>query len=1152
MPQALTPIIVELMALGAESAPFWYAVAEGVSYALVAGATYAASNALQKKPDFSSLESQAGSKMQMTKETVPSRRVIYGTQRVSGPIAYVSTSGDKNKDLHLIILLAGHECNVSTTAGHKGVYVNDKLAIDEEGTYLHPYTANTFGALYKWGTYNQTQIESIPSPEWTASDKRIFSNIAYLYVHMIHDPQVYPGGLPNISVLIDGKKVLDPRDSVVKFSDNPALILYDYLKNEFGCTQDELHTASFNECATACDEIIYGTDGAYDTKRYTCNMTFQTSEKPYSIIETILKSCYGKLLYVNGQFQMRVGVASTPVLTLNESDMRDGFSVTTKAPSSEAYNQVTGLFVEGFNETSSFQAAEFVPVTSSYYLAEDNGIVSTLNIDLQPVNNGRIARRLAKLALLDSRQDLVINIPCKPSALRLTAGDLFYMNNTRLGWTNKLFECTSIMINPDLSVDIVAKEHSLDIYDWAESEQDVDRDLSPNTTLTDAFAVDPITNFSASNVPTMDTDGTIFPGIELTWTAPGSASIAKIELDYKNTLEASYTALATLQAGTSTYTTIDVEAGKTYDFRARQYSYFGVYSDYATASLLCIGDNVAPQDPTSMTVTGASGSLYVTWTNPAVDTDYKVTNVKLNTTNNLGTAYGQGSVAGTSWNRTISTSGDYYVWLQNVDTSLNTSSYAYAGYANVPAIGSGASGPSGSAGNIMTDIYKRSQLVPTTPAGNLPVSGWSTTIPADDGNALWVSTGKIDGTDGVTLIGSWSTPKRLSGQASYYQATAPQDGVNATLAYGDLWFDTDDKYTVYRWNGTSWQTVRDADIAPMSASIVNIEGEYTVAIGNGDRVTGFKILTSDASSSFDVQSDRFRIYNVTNGTVTQSFQADANGVYIDEAVIRSLNAGKITAGSISAAVTMSAAYIQGGTIAGNGLYVESTIGIRAKNDSHTLTITGGSDNGSSHGAQIDLTGNSAAGAGVMVLQAGQGGGSGINFLTNQSPSTDVGVVRASVDTYGVFRIERNLSNGSVYTTGAGNLEVEHSLGVGTTANTSNQGQIDATGACNAASFNTPSALRLKTNIVPFYKGLEVISKLQPMSYDLKDGSKTNEVGLIADHVAQVVPNIVAYKDGEVSGMDYARLAPFLISAIHEQQEIIENLRQRLTKIEREI
>lgn len=47
----------------------------------------------------------------MIQSAVAPRRTIYGRDRVSGPIVYGCTSGEKKEHLHLVITLAGHECD---------------------------------------------------------------------------------------------------------------------------------------------------------------------------------------------------------------------------------------------------------------------------------------------------------------------------------------------------------------------------------------------------------------------------------------------------------------------------------------------------------------------------------------------------------------------------------------------------------------------------------------------------------------------------------------------------------------------------------------------------------------------------------------------------------------------------------------------------------------------------------------------------------------------------------------------------------------------------------------------------------------------------------------------------------------------------------
>lgn len=69
----------------------------------------------------------------------------------------------------------------------------------------------------------------------------------------------FQGGLPDISVLMKGKKLFDPRTGLTAWSSNPALVTYDYLTSEMcGVDPDDLPVSHYITAANACDEQIQG------------------------------------------------------------------------------------------------------------------------------------------------------------------------------------------------------------------------------------------------------------------------------------------------------------------------------------------------------------------------------------------------------------------------------------------------------------------------------------------------------------------------------------------------------------------------------------------------------------------------------------------------------------------------------------------------------------------------------------------------------------------------------------------------------------------------------------------------------------------------------------------------------------------------------
>ena len=84
-----------------------------------------------------------------------------------------------------------------------------------------------------------------------------------------------------------------------------------------------------------------------------------------------------------------------------------------------------------------------------------------------------------------------------------------------------------------------------------------------------------------------------------------------------------------------------------------------------------------------------------------------------------------------------------------------------------------------------------------------------------------------------------------------------------------------------------------------------------------------------------------------------------------------------------------------------------------------------------------------------------------------------------------------------------------------------------------------SSIRLKENIIPLSNQLDKLMLLRPVEYD-KIGSRSHEYGLIAEEVANVIPQAVSLGN---SAIQYTRLVPALISAIQELKLEIEELKR---------
>lgn len=93
--------------------------------------------------------------------------------------------------------------------------------------------------------------------------------------------------------------------------------------------------------------------------------------------------------------------------------------------------------------------------------------------------------------------------------------------------------------------------------------------------------------------------------------------------------------------------------------------------------------------------------------------------------------------------------------------------------------------------------------------------------------------------------------------------------------------------------------------------------------------------------------------------------------------------------------------------------------------------------------------------------------------------------------------------------------------------------------------------RFKTDIININNPLERLNKISGYYYFWKDANdKSRQVGVIAQEVEKVLPEIVSTNEEGYKAVDYSKLTPLLIEAVKEQQKHIEMLEQRIEELEK--
>ena len=562
----------------------------------------------------------SGSRTITGRSSNDTRKLIYGQVRTGGNIFFMATAENTNDqdELTLAIVFAAHEIEEFT----KFYFNDDELTIvDSNGNGIFEVTAPAQYYEVETATVSQARIEPILKgvggqfnpfllslrSDWNNSTHKV-TDQAYAVFRLDNHPDSFASGLPNISALIKGRKIYDPRTTTTVWSDNPALVIRDYLLDDvygLGATAAEIDDASFISAANICDESVTLSGGGTE-KRYTFNGVVDTGNTPRSNIEQMLTALNGSLYYSNGKWSLRAGAYITPTVTLDEDDLASGLMVETAVSKRDSFNAVKGQFVSSETE---WQATDYPPVTSATFETEDNSERNYLNLDLPFTTSSSMAQRIAKQILYKNRQEINVKAKFKMTAFKFQVGDTVMITNSRLGWTQKVFEVVSWRLNFDQSqatVDVILTETNSAVYSWAAEEAAFVQD---NTALPNPYTVTAPT-VTTSDVLELFNQQAI--SVLIVDMASTSTDARQFEVQAKLNTDTIYKSLGI--ASGNRFTLTNVKAGEVYNVRGRAINGLGVRSAWVTANHTIVGQAAAASDVTNFSVNIVGANADLSWT----------------------------------------------------------------------------------------------------------------------------------------------------------------------------------------------------------------------------------------------------------------------------------------------------------------------------------------------------------------------------------------------------------------------------------------------------------------------------------------------------------------------------------------------------------
>jgi len=483
-----------------------------------------------------SLASQSARALSNQQSNTNALPVIYGSRRVGGTPIFYEVTGNANQYLHMVVAICEGEIE-----SIENIYFNEeKIYGDVWNDYglfqlfpafgiIKKYKNNVFISKHLGKSDQEADYFLQNETSWQSTDR--LRGVAYVYLKLTFDPDIFGStGIPQINFDIKGKKLSHPNTNNANplYSDNPALCIYDYLTNNIygrSIALADIDSTSFIVSANECDEIV--TVGTKTQKKYTCNGLVATNQSALKVIEQLLTSCRGSLIFSGGKYKLIIDAQGTAVQTFDENNIVGSYDVALGGKDVKS-NEVQATFI---NPNKNYQG-DFAIVKSSTFKEQDNNLVLKNSIELPFTDQMERALMISTMNMKASRQSLVISFTSTIVGLRAEVNDICYISLEALGWNSlnsnagKKFRIVKLELQNNDEVKIVAREYDDDVYNFGTI---VKEDTAPNTNLPNlSRPANPVINKPTEEL--IFAKPNLFNRLTITWESPNDAYIQSYEI----------------------------------------------------------------------------------------------------------------------------------------------------------------------------------------------------------------------------------------------------------------------------------------------------------------------------------------------------------------------------------------------------------------------------------------------------------------------------------------------------------------------------------------------------------------------------------------------------------------------------------------------
>jgi hypothetical protein len=567
--------------------------------------------ALSPKPKPQNIDQMASRNITVRQAAAPGSITI-GRDEIGGIIVFMDSRGSNNEYLDVVVAFNMQEIDAFESVKFDAdvltldmTNLNAGNVVSDTGKY-----AGYVRAQGRLGTTSQTALSGLiaANSNWTTDHKGL--GIAYIWFELKFNQDLFSNGLPNIKAKLRGMKATDPRTGTRAWTQNPAVIEYQYfIDSDIGLATDtaKMNTTVCNAACNVCEEAVSLAAGGTED-RYQVNGTVSLDQAPVDILRAINGAMGAFTTYVSGKWGIYPAAWRAPSFTLNTSHFRDRIQMSTRVRRSELFNAVKGVYKAANKD---YQPDDYPPYFQSSdrgfgsdaYYAEDGNLRIFSELDFTFVTSSSQAQRLAKIYLERQRRQKQLTAACTALCYQVAPPEVINVTHAGLNLSSDTFEVTDVQLGveqskamgeenqsaPVLATILTLRQTDANVYAWSTAEE-ISTGAPAAVTNPGTVTIPAptgVTLTSGSGTVLTRTDGIKISRIKVAWTQPASAFVTSggvIQLWYKKHADSTWTSLGVVDGNDVEYYIEGVDDGVAYDVRLQAVSVDNRRSAFATVN----------------------------------------------------------------------------------------------------------------------------------------------------------------------------------------------------------------------------------------------------------------------------------------------------------------------------------------------------------------------------------------------------------------------------------------------------------------------------------------------------------------------------------------------------------------------------------------